>query len=349
MKNLRVKIKEYYLHSPDAMTMTLLLVLYVVMFAVFSAKSSSFFSPGNFANIFLNVSELGIMAVGVAMVVITGRIDLSISSTYCFTAVMIAMLMMEGTPVLLAIFVSLACALAFGLINGIFIGYMDLQPVLVTTATQTLVRGLCYIRSGSSTMSIRGMSPSFEAIGSYRLFDMFPISFLIMILLLIGLYVVLRRTSFGIMLLSIGNNPNTTRLSGYNSKRSICLIYVLNSCFTWLAGVFMISRLKGIEATYGGGYDFTVLTIVLMGGIAFGGGKGNSIGLFLGTLALGIMQNGMNLMGVSTLYQTAIIGLVVLLLIARPDIRGIRANLNAKRAVKRANEEYRAKLSSGNP
>lgn len=343
MKNFRKRISEYFLHSPDAITMVMLGLLYVVMFALFTSRVPSFLSYRNFSNIFVNTSELGIMAVGVAMVVITGRIDLSISALYCFTGILVGVTVMQGVPLAVAIVLSLICAIVIGVINGIFIGYMDLQPVLVTTATQTLVRGLCYILAGSS-ISIRSLAPGFRAFGNYRLFDMFPIAFIVMIVLMVALHIILRRTRFGIMLLCIGNNPNTTRLSGYNSKRSICLLYVINSCLTWLAGIFMIARLMGLEATYGNGYDFTVLTIVLMGGIAFGGGKGNSIGLFLSALAMSILQNGMNVMGVSTLYQSAILGFIVLIMIARPDIIGMRSNAAAKRAVKRANEEYLANI-----
>lgn len=347
MNKLRNKIRGHLSHNPDAQSMAMLVCLYVVMFGVFAIKAPSFLTLRNFSNIFLNVSELGIMAVGVAMVVITGRIDLSISSTYCFTGVLIAMLMLEGVPAGAAIAAAFACAAVVGLVNGIFIGYMNLQPVLVTIGTQTLVRGLCYIRSGSTTMMVKGISPAFEAFGSFRLFGVFPLSFLAMLLMLALLYVALKRTRFGIMLLSIGNNPETTRLSGYNTKRSICLIYVMNSLFACLAGAFMITRLLGIEATYGNGYDFQVLTIVLMGGIAFGGGKGNSIGLFLATLALGILQNGMNLMSISTLYQSALIGIAVLMLIARPDIQGMKATLAAKREVKRLNEAHNAQSAPG--
>lgn len=341
------RMKQYFTHNPDAITMCMLTGLYIAMFVVFTTFVPSFLTRKNFSNIFVNTAEFGIMSVGVAMVVITGRIDLSISALYCFTGIFIATCVMDGTSLGLAILLSLLCALVLGLINGIFIGYMELQPVLVTTATQTLVRGLCYIRAGANSVSIRKMVPGFKTFGNYRIFGMFSVSFIVMILLMIGLYVVLKKTRFGIMLLSIGNNPETTRLSGYNSKRSICKLYMMNSGFTWLAGVFLIARLMGLESTYGNGYDFTVLTIVLMGGIAFGGGKGNSIGLFLSALAMSIMQNGMNVLGISTLYQSAIIGFIVLIMIARPDFVGIRANILAKRAVRKANREYKERLLSG--
>lgn len=331
------RFREYMLHSPDAHSMAMLAALYLLMFLVFGISNPNFLKLSNFSNIFKNTAELGILAIGVSMVVITGRIDLSISATYCFAGITFALYLLQGMNFALALLVTLGTTVCFGIINGIFIGYMGLQPVLVTTATQIMVRGLCYIGVGRKTVMIRGMYEGFARIGNMKIFGMFTVAFLVMIVMMAIQYVVLKRTRFGIMLLSVGNNPETTRLSGYNTKRSIAIVYVLNSIIAWIAGILMIARLQGVEATYGTGYEFTALTIVLMGGIAFGGGKGNSVGLFLSAVAMAMMENGMNLMGVSTLYQDAILGFLVLIMISRPDIAGMRAMAVAKREIRLRN------------
>ncbi|MDO4549235.1 MAG: ABC transporter permease [Clostridia bacterium] len=340
------KFKDYLIHNPDSQSMVKLTVLYVLLLCVFGFSNPNFLTMSNFSNIFKNTAELGIIAIGVSMVVITGRIDLSISSTYCFAGITFAVLLLNGMHFAAAMALTFVICVLFGVINGIFVGYMGLQPVLVTTASQMLIRGLCYIGAGTKTVMIRGMLPAFGELGSVKIGGMFTIGFLVMIFMMVIQFFVLKRTRFGIMLLSVGNNPNTTRLSGYNTKRSIAVVYIMNSIIAWIAGMFMIARLQGVESTYGSGYEFTALTIVLMGGITFGGGKGNSIGLFLSAIAMSILENGMNLIGISSLYQSAIIGFMVLLMIANPDISGMRAISAAKRETRELNAKRAMAASS---
>jgi ribose transport system permease protein len=282
----------------------------ILLMVFFSALTESFLKPNNLFNVARQVSMLGIAAVGMAFVLLLGGIDLSIGSQITLVNIVAAWLMVKGgVPPFWACALSLVMSSAVGFLNGWVIANIKMPPLIVTLATMTMLEGLAFIICGG--VPIFGFPRGFSVIGQGYLGPV-PVPVIIMVVILaIGAFI-LNETFFGRWFYAVGGNAEAANLSGINVKRVNYLVYTLSGLFAGIAGIVMLSRTNSGQALAGKGFEFDVLTAVVLGGVSVNGGVGKISNVVAGILILGVLSNGMVLMNVSQYSQMLIKGAVLL-------------------------------------
>lgn len=290
----------------------ILLFILAVMLVGFSFESPVFTSISNFTNVTAKFAEIGLLSASMSLVILTGNIDLSVGSVMCFSAFVVGGLMQTGMPIALAVLLALLLAACIGALNGAFIAYMNMQPVIVTLGTMTACRGLCYVLKKGGP--IRDFPDErFYSFGAGRLFGFIPYSFALLCLIFLTLFILMKITRFGMDIKAIGNNEVAAAYSGIRVKLYKFLLFTFNGLMAGVAGIIILSRMKGLEASLGDGYEFDAITMCLLGGVSIQGGKGTLLGTFLGIIVIGYLKSGMNLVNISAFYQSAILGLIILM------------------------------------
>lgn len=277
------------------------LVITVIFFSIFAV---GFFSVSNLMNVLRQVSIIGICSVGMMMVILTGGIDLSVGSVIGMTGTFTAYLMVKaGMNMYPAVAAGILVAVAIGFINGICITLFSIPPLITTLATMTGGRGICYIITGG--ISIYGFPKSFTVMGQGYLYIV-PIPVLCMLgILLLGWFLLTKRP-YGTYLYSIGGNAEAARLCGINVNKTLILTYILNGIFAGFAGIVLLSRVNTGPAMLGEGYEMDIITSVVLGGVSVSGGEGKLKGVICGVLIMGILSNGLLIMGISEYYQMVV-------------------------------------------
>jgi ribose transport system permease protein len=260
------------------------------------------------------VSMMGIASVGMAFVLLLGGIDLSIGSTITVVNIVAAWFMVKANihPVP-ACLIAVLIATGVGFFNGWVIANIKMPPLIVTLSTMTMLEGLAFIICGG--VPIFGFPKGFAVVGQGYLGPV-PIPVIIMVVILaIGAFI-LNRTYFGRYFYAVGGNEEASSLSGINVKRVKYLVYTLSGFFAGIAGIVMLSRTMSGQALAGKGFEFDVLTAVVLGGVSVNGGFGKISNVVAGILILGVLSNGMVLMNVTQYMQMVIKGAVLLLAVA---------------------------------
>lgn len=293
---------------------TLLFAIITAEFILFGFLAPYFFTVGNLLNILRQVSEIGMVSIPLTFLLLSGHMDLSVGSIIGVCGVVTGSLLRKGDPIPLAILAGIAAGAAVGFLNGVIVGKLRIQAVVVTIGTQVMVRGLCYILTSGRAVS--GYPTPFFALGTGDLLGI-PVSVLVLVIMYVAAWFVLEKSWFGRYVLAIGNNQNTTMYSGIRVDRMKIILFTACGIITAIASVFLISRLSSAEATLGNGYELDIITAALIGGININGGSGKLQGTFLGILIIGILRNGLNLMGLSVIYQSIILGVLLLVAVAK--------------------------------
>jgi ribose transport system permease protein len=278
--------------------------------AFFSVTSGSFLTVRNLMNVARQVSMLGIASVGMMFVILTGGIDLSVGAVMSFVNVVCAYLMVKmGFHPLTAVFCSIALAALAGYVSGVFITVIGVPPFISTLAFMNILNGTAFIISRG--MPIFGYPREFNVLGQgYVSFVPIPVIIMIAVMLL-GAFI-LNKTYFGRYFYAIGGNEMASNLSGINVGRTIRMIYMLSSVFAALAGIIMLSRLSSGVATTGAGFEFQVITAVVLGGVSINGGSGKIFGVLMGVLIIGVLSNGLILLNLNEYVQKVLQGIVLM-------------------------------------
>lgn len=283
-----------------------------LMLLGFSTQSNVYVSLANFTNVTSKYTEIGLLSTGMTLIILTGDIDLSVGSVMCFAAYTCGTLMQNNVPVAIAVVAALLAGLAVGLLNGFMIAKLKMQSIIVTLGTMTFVRGLCYVFKAGGNM--RGFpDPGFYDFGSGRILGFIPYSFALLCLFILIMSVIFSKTRMGMDLKAIGNNASAASFSGINVPNYKMALFSFNGLMAGLAGVIILSRMQGIEASLGTGYEFDAITMCLLGGISIQGGKGTLLGTFMGIIVIAYLKSGMNFAQISAYYQSAILGFIILL------------------------------------
>jgi ribose transport system permease protein len=298
-KTLLRTIKEYGIY-----------LILVILMVFFSAMNRIFLTPNNLFNVARQISMLGIASVGMAFVLLLGGIDLSVGSLISLVNIVTAWFMVKAEMhPLPACIVSLAMAASIGFLNGWIIANIKMPPIIVTLASMTILEGLTFIICGG--FPIFGFPQSFTVIGQGYLGPV-PIPVIVMVAILaIGAFI-LNETFFGRWFYAVGGNEEAANLSGINVKRVKYLVYTLSGFFAGIAGIVMLSRANSGQALAGKGFEFDVITAVVLGGVSVSGGSGKISNVVAGVFILGILSNGMVLMNVTQFSQMVIKGAVLL-------------------------------------
>ncbi|WP_419728586.1 ABC transporter permease [Lichenicola sp.] len=288
------------------------LVGLVVVSIVMIFASDSFLSYSNITNILRQVSINALIAVGMTFVILTGGIDLSVGAVMALSGTLAAGLMAAGMNGVLALVLCLVVGCGFGLANGAFVAFAGMPPIIVTLATMGIARGLGLIYTGGYPIS--GLPSWVNWFGEGRILGI-QTPIVIMILVYIVGWVLLERTPFGRYVYAIGGNETATRLSGVRVARSKLLIYGLSGLTAAIAAVVLTGRLMSGQPNAGQGFELDAIAAVVLGGTSIAGGRGSLIGTLLGALLLGVLNNGLNMVGVNPYVQTVVKGVIILLAI----------------------------------
>ena len=288
------------------------LVGLVVVCIVMVFASDSFLSVSNINNILRQVSINALIAVGMTYVILTGGIDLSVGAVMALSGTVAAGLMSGGMNGGLALLLCLLIGLAFGVANGAFVARAGMPPIIVTLATMGIARGLALIYTGGYPIS--GLPSWIRWFGGGSVLGVqTPIA--IMAIVYLAGWVLLERTPFGRYVYAIGGNETATRLSGVRVARYKLLVYALSGFTAAVAAVVLTSRLMSGQPNAGEGFELDAIAAVVLGGTSIAGGRGSLIGTLLGALLLGVLNNGLNMVGVNPYVQTVVKGGIILLAI----------------------------------
>ncbi len=284
-------------------------LVFVLMVAIFTVYNPNFIKPSNLMNIARQVAVYGIASVGMTFVILISGIDLSIGAIITFVNIICAYLMVNlGVNMWVAVIISITAATLIGVLNGFMVSTVGIPALIATFAAQTVFDGLSYIISGG--MPISGFDKTFNLFGKWTV-GIVPISAIIMIVCFAAGAFILNKTYFGRYFYAIGGNEEAAKLSGIQVSKIKYLIYALSGFFAGLAGIVMLSRTGSAQNTAGLGYEFDVITCVVLGGVSVKGGIGKISGVIAGVLIIGSLTNGMILMDVNSYTQKVIKGLVL--------------------------------------
>jgi ribose/xylose/arabinose/galactoside ABC-type transport system permease subunit len=277
--------------------------------AAFAVLAESFLSLDNLVNIALSIAVIGILAVGMTYVILTGGIDLSIGSVVALSGVAAALVTLKTGSVLIGFAAALAVGLAVGVFNGLFTAYFRVPPFVVTLAVLTIARGLAFIFAEGR--SIGDLPENFAWFGKTALFGV-PLSVLLMLATFAAGWFLLAQTRFGRYVYAVGGNPEASFLAGINVKAITFWVYVLNGLLVGIAAVTLASRLGAGVPNSGLQYELDVIAAVVVGGTSLTGGRGSVVATFFGAIFIAVLNNGLNLAGIDPYLQKIALGAVVL-------------------------------------
>ncbi len=312
-----------------------ILILLVVLCAFFAiATEGIFIKADNLLNVARQVAMIGIASVGMAFVMITGGMDLSIGSLQGLLGVLTAMMMVNGGfPIWLAII----CTLLIGVIAGVFHAFIydnfNVPPMIITLAMYTSYRGLAYVISGGKP--VFGFDEAFTMIGQGYLWFI-PVPVTIMPIMIVIGWFILTKTSVGKYIYGLGGNEEACRLSGVNIRGMRYFIYAFSGFCAALAAVVLCSRVNSGQPKSGTGFEFEVITAIVLGGVSIKGGSGSIWGVLVGVLFMGVMKNGFILMNVNEYLQMVLQGFVLLAAVIFDNLMSKPAKLTKEKLMEEA-------------
>lgn len=290
---------------------TLIILLVTIIF--FSIFAPGFLSVNNFINVLRQVSITGIAAMGMMMVILTGGIDLSQGSLIGITGALAAYLMTKGEMgIFPAVIISILLSLAYGYFNGFMISKFNVPPMVGTLATMTIGRGFIYVITQG--ISIYGFNESFKIIGQGYVGPI-PIPVIVFLVFIAITAYILTQTPYGTHLYAIGGNSEAASLSGVNVGKTQMKAYIISALFAGIAGLVLLGRLGSASASLGNSYEMDIITAVVLGGVSISGGSGKLRGVVFGVIIMGLLSNGLLIMGLSEYYQMIAKGIILLIAI----------------------------------
>jgi ribose transport system permease protein len=292
-----------------------LIVLYVVFYALtvyFGADgTSNFATADNTMNILRQVAINLVLAAGMTFVILTAGIDLSVGSMLAVSAVLGMQVSLMGHMAGWSIPMFVVSGLAMGLVNGAMVAFLNINAFVVTLGTMTAFRGAAYLLADGTTV-LNNDIPSFEWIGNG---DFLHVPWLIWIAVgvVLASWLILKKTVLGLHIYSVGGSPQAARLTGIRVSLVLLFVYSMSGLFAGLAGAMSASRLYGANGNWGSGYELDAIAAVVLGGTSLMGGVGTIWGTVVGALIIGVMNNGLTILGLSSFWQYVAKGAVIVL------------------------------------
>ena len=297
-------------------------IIFVVIFAYFAASSSNFFSAENILNIVKQASFVGVIAVGMTFVLLTGGIDLSVGSNMYVTAMTVGYLLrlpgLDGPiGVAAGIVVGLLTGAAFGAINGFCIVELRIAPFLVTLATMVAGHGLVTAITELFGIDYPAAFTSFGAVSILAI----PIPIVVFALVVAVAHFTLTRTAFGRRIYAIGNDSASARKAGVNADRIVFFVYVISGVCAALGGIALIALVGRLNQTFGVGKEFDVITAAVLGGTSLFGGVGTAFGAVVGSVLVQMVQAGMIFAKVNLYLQPMVLAAIIFLAVFFDSLR----------------------------
>lgn len=294
-------------------------IILAAVFLYFAITQPTFLKTANIMNVLQQVAIYGIVATGVTFVMISGGTDLSVGGQVaCNGLLMAAMMVNWNIPVPVAMILGVIVGVAIGCLNGLISAYLRVTPFVITLCTMLILNGLALVVTNG--YPIYDLPESFLWLGQGWVGPI-PVSVIILVLVCIVGWFLLSKTYFGRTVYALGGNQEAARLAGINTFKLRVMVYGLCGLFTTIGTMVMLARTNMASATAGQNYQFDCLTAACLGGVTFGGGSGSMLNTFIGVLIIGILQNGLLLMGVNSNMQQVIKGCLLLFAIAMGAIQ----------------------------
>jgi ribose transport system permease protein len=292
----------------------------ILLCVIFSFTTNVFFSVRNALNILDQVTVLGILAVGMTLVIVIGGIDLSVGSILAFGMMVMGWLKDSfNVPLPLAILIALLCGAVCGLINGLLVTKARLPAFIATLAMMSISRGLANIVTDGR--QVVGFPDWFTSLSTVRHFGFLSITVALFLILVAITWIYLRYRSAGRSLYAIGGSAEVARLAGIKVQTLTIWVYIAAGTLAGIAGIAQASRLDSSEPSAGLGYELDTIAAVVIGGASLSGGIGGIGGTIVGVLIIGVLHNGLNLIGVSPFIQQVIIGAVIAVAVMADTLR----------------------------
>lgn len=286
-----------------------LAVLFILIMIIGMSSHQNFFSVRNFMAISQQMSEIGIMAIGMTLVIITRGIDISTGTAMGLFAIVTALCMRAGLPVILTVIISLATAMLCGALNAFMIANIRVPAMIATLGTQLFFNGIALALSRGGTIS--SIYESYYFLGQGKIADILPVQAFILIVIAVFVHIVLTKRRLGKQIFAIGNNIEAARFSGINTNRVLFIVYISCAVLSCVAGNIQVARVTTARADMGTVYMMQCISAVVLGGTSISGGKGGVGGTIVSVLVFTMVGNIMNLSGVSPHWQTLVTGLIM--------------------------------------
>lgn len=288
------------------------LIALVLLVVVIGVISPEFRTLSNFLSLLRQSSINGFIAFGMTCVILTGGIDLSVGSVLALSTALCAGFITNGVPVGLAMVLALIIGTALGAVSGLLVTKGRLQPFIATLITMTVYRGATMIFMDGKPISNLGDSFTLKVVGKGNFYHI-PIPAITFVVMFLIFMFVLEKTTFGRRVYATGSNEQSAKLAGINVNLTKLITYAISGCMSALSGLILLSRLSSAQPTLGSGYELDAIAAVALGGTSMNGGRGRVWGTFVGILIIAVLNNGLNILGVSSYYQDVVKGIVILI------------------------------------
>jgi len=290
---------------------------FIIIISIFvQMRNPNFLTLDNINDLIKNTAILSILSVGMMLVMITRGIDLSIGATLALSG-MIAALTVSANPSLNPI-IAIGVGIGVGIVCGAAVGGLvskgGIYPIIATLGMMNVYRGLTFLSSGGKWVSAQQMSISFKGIATSSILGINTLIFIAVIVYIISYYFI-NHTRTGRKIYAVGSNPESAQVSGINNKRILFMVYTIMGALAGLAGVLWVSKFASAQGDTASGYEMSVIAACVLGGVGMSGGSGTISGILIGSLLLGILNNALPLINVSTFWQNAIQGAIILIAI----------------------------------
>ncbi len=298
-----------------------LIVTLILMALLISSQSPYFFTARNLINIGMNMSVVGLVAVGMTMVIAAGGLDISVGSIAGVASVVCAMSFVQTESLVLATAGAILVGAVLGGLNAAMINWLNINPVVATLATFSAYRGIAFLAAPEGR-SISVVSTEFSMIGMGRVgetetFPGIPIALLLLLAVALCAYLVMQRTVFGRSIYAMGGNSAAAKLCGIDLNSMKFWLYAISGALAGLAGLVVTSRTSSGQPTSGTqGLELEAITSVFLGGALLSGGKGSIVGTLLAVLLIATLSNGMNLLGIPAFFQLVAKGFLLIIAVA---------------------------------
>ena len=296
----------------------LLVVVAVAIFAINSFASPYFLDAYSLSDLTFNFTEKGLIAFAMALLIISGEIDLSVAAIIALASTMMGMAVQAGagTPVL--VLIGIVVGLGCGAFNGLLVTRLGLPSIVVTIGTMSLFRGIAFIILGDQ--AYKGYPSSFAFFGQGYVWWVVSFELVLFLVAAVIYWFVLHRTSFGRRVFAIGNNPVAAQFSGVRVGRTKFILFCLTGLMSGIASVLITSRLGSTRPSIAQGYELEVITMVVLGGVSILGGAGSILGVVLAAFIMGLVTFGLGLLNVPGIVMSIFIGLLLIIVIALPIV-----------------------------
>jgi inositol transport system permease protein len=302
------------------------ILIFIGLFILAALVSDTFLTANNLTNVLRQVVVVSLLACGVTFIIILGHIDVSLGSVLALCGTIAASVMSMTQNIFLALLAGIVAGILTGIINGVVVTYFRIPSFIMTLAMTTAARGGILLYTDGIPVSDLG---NFQVIGQGSIGPM-PISVLILLVVVGISWVLLNRTKFGRYVYAVGGNSKAAQASGINTNKVIRRAFIFNGILAAIAGIVLMSRINSGQPAGGVGYEFDAITAVVVGGTSLMGGSGTIIGTVIGSMIIGVINNILNLLNVSSYWQQIIKGLIIAVAVIL-DVK-TKTNKGAKRA-----------------